>query len=91
MLKHTRFGSRTLALGALLALGAYGASVGPALADDTPPASGGQGHGSGRQHDPAWAQCKKQADDQKLERGDARREFMKTCIKDAHGSTNASS
>jgi hypothetical protein len=91
MLKHTRFGSRTLALGALLALGAYGASAGLALADDAPPASGAQGNGSGRRHDPAWAQCKKQADDQKLERGDARREFMKTCIKNAHGSTNTSS
>jgi hypothetical protein len=91
MLKHTRFGARTLALGALMAIGAYAASAGVAIADDTPPASAAPGSGGGRQHDPAWADCKKQADDQKLERGDARREFMKTCIKNAHGSTKPSS
>jgi hypothetical protein len=91
MLKHTRFGYRTLALGGLLAIGAYAGSAALALADDTPPASGAQENGGGRHHDPARAQCKKQADDQKLERGDARREFMKSCITSAHGSTHTSS
>ncbi len=57
--------------------------------DDTPPAAapGGQGH----HHDPAWAGCKKQADDQKLEPGDARRDFMKNCVKSAHAAAPAPS
>ena len=49
----------------------------PPPADSTPPA-GGQ---NGRHHNPAWAACSKQADDQKLEPGDARKEFMKSCLK----------
>jgi psiF repeat len=53
-----------------------------ALADDPPPAENPQPHGD-RRHDPAWAACKKQADDQKLQPGDARRDFMKTCMKSA--------
>jgi Spy/CpxP family protein refolding chaperone len=70
---------------ALAALGAL-ASHSAALADDAPPASapGDQGPG-GRHHNPAWAACKKQADDQKLQPGDARREFMKNCMKSAKG------
>jgi hypothetical protein len=68
---------------ALTALASY--SV--ALADDAPPASAAPGDQSpgGRHHNPAWAACKKQADDQKLEPGDARREFMKNCMKSAKG------
>jgi hypothetical protein len=74
-----------------LALAAVGslASYSIAMADDAPPASaapGDQGPG-GRHHNPAWAACKKQADDQKLEPGDARREFMKNCVKSAKGAT----
>jgi hypothetical protein len=57
------------------------------LGDDTPatanPAPGG------RHNNPAWAACKKQADDQKLQPGDARREFMKTCLKSAKKSETA--
>ncbi len=60
-------------------------SAGVAFADDAPPSDnpppGGRHH-----HDPAWAACKKQADDQKLEPGDARRDFMKTCMKSAKSS-----
>ena len=57
---------------------------GPASADDAPPPAAAPGDGAHRHHDPAWAACKKQADDQKLQPGDARREFMKTCLKSAH-------
>lgn len=65
---------RTVAIAAL-ALGAGGIALG----DDTPPpASPAAG---GRHNNPAWAACKKQADDQKMERGDARRQFMKNCVK----------
>jgi len=40
-------------------------------------------NGAGRRHIPAFAVCKKQADDQKLAAGDARRDFMKNCVKSA--------
>ncbi|HEY2683404.1 MAG TPA: PsiF family protein [Steroidobacteraceae bacterium] len=54
-----------------------------AIADEPPPPANpaAGGHHSG----PAWAACKKQADDQKLAAGDARREFMKNCVKAARG------
>ena len=64
----------------MLAAGSIGAA-GMARADD-PPADNPAPHGD-HHHDPAWAACKKQADDQKLQPGDARREFMKTCMKSA--------
>lgn len=58
-----------------------------ALADEAPPASTAPGNpGAGGRHhenDPAWQACRKQADDQKLAPGDARREFMKDCVKKA--------
>jgi hypothetical protein len=58
-----------------------------ALGDDTPPpANGAPG---GRHNNPAWAACKKQADDQKLQPGDARRDFMKNCMKSAKNSGTA--
>jgi hypothetical protein len=61
-----------------------------AAADDTPPPATAPGNdASGRRHNPAWAACKKQADDQKLEPGDARREFMKNCTKSARASAPA--
>jgi hypothetical protein len=70
---------RTVALTALT-IGAAGTVLG----DDTPPpANPAQG---GRHNNPAWAACKKQADDQKLQAGDARHEFMKTCLKSAKSS-----
>jgi hypothetical protein len=63
-----------------------------AAADDTPPPATAPGNdASGRHHNPAWAACKKQADDQKLQPGDARRDFMKSCVKSAHGSAPATS
>jgi hypothetical protein len=68
---------------------AVGLSAG-AAADDTPPPATAPGNdASGRHHNPAWAACKKQADDQKLQPGDARRDFMKNCVKSAHGSAPA--
>jgi hypothetical protein len=58
-----------------------------ALGDDNPPpANPAPG---GRHNDPAWAACKKQADDQKLQPGDARHQFMKNCMKSAKGSGTA--
>lgn len=69
---------------AVLAIGSIGVA-GVAFADDPPPAENPQPHGD-RHHDPAWAACKKQADDQKLQPGDARRDFMKTCMKSAKSS-----
>jgi hypothetical protein len=55
-----------------------------ALGDDTPPPENPAP--GGRHNNPVWAGCKKQADDQKLQPGDARREFMKNCMKSAKGS-----
>jgi psiF repeat len=57
-----------------------------ALGDDPPATANPAG---GRHNNPAWAACKKQADDQKLQPGDARREFMKTCMKSAKNSGTA--
>jgi len=73
-----------LALGAL-AMG-YFTVYAAARADDTPPPSPppDQSAPHGRHHDdPAWQACRKQADDQKLERGEARHEFMRNCMKSA--------
>lgn len=67
-----------------LTMGAFGLAA-AAVADDAPPptsAPPADGTG-GRHHNPAWAACKKQADDQKLEEGDARKEFMKNCLQAA--------
>jgi hypothetical protein len=55
-----------------------------ALADDTPPPSSAPGSEAPKHHhDAAWQACKKQADDKNIAAGDARREFMKSCIKSA--------
>jgi psiF repeat-containing protein len=59
-------------------------AAGIALGDDTPPPANPTP--GARHNNPAWAACKKQADDQKLQAGDARREFMKTCLKSARSS-----
>jgi hypothetical protein len=69
----------------LVAIAALSIGAGSmALGDDTPPpANPAPG---GRHNNPAWAACKKQADDQKLEPGDARRAFMKSCMKSAKAS-----
>jgi hypothetical protein len=73
----------TLFASSLLACGALGFSS-IAAADDPPATTPPANEGGGRHHNPAWAACKKQADDQKLEPGDARRDFMKNCMKSAH-------
>ncbi len=77
---------RALALSAFMGALCVGAA---ALADDTSPANSTPGNDApnGRHHNPAWQACKKQADDQKLEPGDARKEFMKNCVKSAEGAT----
>jgi hypothetical protein len=74
-----------------LVLGGCGSAVLAAADDNPPPATQPGNEASGRHHDPAWAGCKKQADDKKLEPGDARKEFMKSCVKAAHGSAPAAS
>jgi len=68
---------------ALIAMASLGGAA--ALADDTPPPSSAPGSDApkGHHHDPAWQACKKQADDQNIAAGDARREFMKSCVKSA--------
>jgi hypothetical protein len=73
---------RAIALAALT-MGAGSIALGD---DNPPPANPAPG---GRHNDPAWAACKKQADDQKLQPGDARREFMKNCLKSAKSSGTA--
>ena len=78
---------RALALSAFMGALGIGAA---ALADDTPPPANstpGNDGPSGRHHNPAWQACKKQADDQKLEPGDARKEFMKNCMDSAKPAT----
>jgi psiF repeat len=92
MVLQSRLGALLPALAfTLLSGGTIGLS-GVAAADDTPPPATQPGNdASGRHHNPAWAACKKQADDQKLEPGDARRDFMKNCLKSAHASPPAAS
>jgi hypothetical protein len=75
---------RAVALAALTT-GSVGVT-GVALGDDTPPAADNPQHHR-HDNDPAWVACKKQADDQKLQQGDARHEFMKTCMKSAKSSS----
>jgi hypothetical protein len=70
----------------VLATTAIGFS-GVAAADDPPPPADGAKH----HHNPAFAACKKQADDQKLTPGDARRDFMKNCMKSAQAAAPAAS
>lgn len=91
MIRHSSFSALipTLAFTLLTGAAVFG---GIAAAEDAPPPAAPPGNdASGRHHNPAWAACKKQADDKKLERGDARREFMKGCLKAAHDSAPAAS
>jgi len=82
MVRSSRFA--ILPVLALTAL-ASGVALGAAAMADDPPAPPATAPGTdtpgGRHHNPAWAACKKQADDQKLQPGDARRDFMKNCVK----------
>jgi hypothetical protein len=68
---------------ALIAMASSGSAA--ALADDTPPPGSAPGTEApkGHHHNAAWQACKKQADDQNIAAGDARREFMKSCLKSA--------
>jgi hypothetical protein len=59
------------------------AITGIAAADQSPPSSGSPAPGApprGANRE-LWQACHKQADDQKLARGEARREFMRSCMK----------
>jgi hypothetical protein len=56
-------------------------AIGIAAADDPSPTANPPP--AGRHHNPAWAACKQQADEQKIAAGDARRDFMKNCMKSA--------
>ncbi len=93
MVQQSRFGALLPALAFTLLSGGTMALSGIAAADDTPPPATQPGNdASGRHHDPAWGACKKQADDQKLEhRSDARRDFMKNCLKSAKAAPPAAS
>jgi hypothetical protein len=80
----SRLERKTVFLRALATAALMIGTAGIALGDDTPPpANPGPG---GRHNNPAWAACKKQADDQKLQPGDARHDFMKNCMKSAKDS-----
>jgi hypothetical protein len=87
----TRLHSTRLLQALLLSTLAAGSSLSvsaAAVADDAPPPASAPSPDTpdspkGRHHNPAWQACKKQADDQKLAPGDARRVFMKSCMKSA--------
>jgi psiF repeat len=84
MIRHSRLTALIPALALALSAGGTIGFSGIAAADDAPATAPGPGNdGGGRHNNPAWAACKKQADDQKLQPGDARRDFMKGCVKDA--------
>jgi hypothetical protein len=74
-----------------LTLGTLGLNI--AAADDAPPANSAPPTDApnGRHHNPAWAVCKKQADDQKIAPGDAHKEFMKNCMNSAKSTAPAAS
>jgi invasion protein IalB len=71
--------TRLIHLAAIAALTASAVAIAEEGASQpNPPAD--SSHSGNRQQ---WQACRKQADDQKLPRGDARREFMHNCIKSA--------
>jgi hypothetical protein len=78
---------KTLCLRAIVFAAVAMAAGNAVLADDNPPPSNPPA--GGRHNNPAWAACKKQADDQKIQPGDAHRQFMKTCLKSAKSSGTA--
>jgi len=86
MIRRKRFGAVLTVLGFAALAGSGGAFAAAPMAEDppAPPATApGADAPGGRHHNPAWAACKKQADDQKMQPGDARRGFMKNCMKSA--------
>jgi hypothetical protein len=74
---------------ALFTSGTIGFSAGAIADEPPPPTTPAPDSGGGKRHNPAFAACKKQADDQKLSAGDARRNFMKNCMKSAQGTPPA--
>jgi hypothetical protein len=70
---------------ALAALAMASLSAAAAPGDDAPPANSAPGAEApkGHHHNAACQACKKQADDQNIAAGDARHEFMKSCMKSA--------
>jgi hypothetical protein len=71
---------------ALSALAMVASSVTAAPDDETPPANSAPGADAprnGPHHNAAWQACNKQADDQNIAEKDARREFMRSCMKSA--------
>jgi hypothetical protein len=92
MIQHSRTAALLPSLALVLCTSGAVALSGIAAADDAPPPATAPGNdASGRHHDPAWAACKKQADDQKLQPGDARHDFMKNCLKSARAAAPAAS
>jgi psiF repeat len=92
MLRHSRIAALLSSMTLILGTGGAVSFSGFAAADEAPPPATAPGNdASGRHHDPAWAACKKQADDQKLQPGDARHDFMKNCLKSAHAAAPAAS
>jgi hypothetical protein len=91
MIRHSRIAALLPSMTLVLFTG--GAAFGGfAAADEAPPPAAAPGNdAAARHHDPAWAACKKQADEQKLQPGDARHDFMKNCLKSAHASAPAAS
>jgi hypothetical protein len=80
--------ARKAAFARAVALAALTIGIGGvALGDDNPPPANPAP--DGRHNNPAWIACKKKADDQNLPPGDARHEFMKTCLKSAKSSATA--
>ena len=77
----SKLARETLCLRAIVLAAVTMAAGSVALADDNPPPSNPPA--GARHNNPAWAACKKQADDQKIQPGDAHRQFMKTCLKSA--------
>jgi hypothetical protein len=86
MIRLPTMGALLSALSLVLFTGATIGSSAVAIADEPPPppaTAPSPDNGAGRRHNPAFAACKKQADDQKLAAGDARRDFIKNCMKSA--------
>ena len=76
--------SLVLLTGAMIGVSAVAvADEPPAPSTTSPSTTPSPENAAGRRHNPAFAACKKQADDQKLAAGEARREFVKNCMKSA--------
>jgi hypothetical protein len=85
MIRLPTIGALLPAVSLVLLMGATIGVSAVAAADEPPPpaTTPSPENGAGRRNNPAFAACKKQADDQKLAAGDARRDFVKNCMKSA--------